>query len=66
MLLPITDQLLCYGGIAEAGGSAILAFLFFCVSQIRKVRLNARLDAEYGRQEKTAGKRRKNHLPKSA
>lgn len=64
MQLPITDQLLFYGGMAVSGCSAALAFLFFCISQIRKIRLNARLDAEYGRQEKTIGRRRKNRSAK--
>ena len=59
MLLPVTDQTLFYGGMALAGGSALAAFLFFCVFQIRRIRLNARLDAEYGRQEKSSGKRKK-------
>ena len=45
----LTNELMFYGGIAVAGGSAVLAVLCFCVSQFNKVRLNIQLDAEYGK-----------------
>lgn len=48
----ITDELLFYGGMAAAGFSMLAMILYLCISQIKKVRLNARLDAEYGERKK--------------
>lgn len=45
----LTNELLFYGGMAVAIGSLIAAILYFCISQIGKVRLDAQLDAEYGK-----------------
>lgn len=47
-----TDEILFYGGIVVAAGSFFTAVIYFLISQIRKVRLNARLDIEYGEREK--------------
>ncbi len=47
-----TDEILFYGGIVVIAGSLMAAVLYFFVSQIRKVRLNAQLDAEYGEKDK--------------
>jgi len=44
----LTDEILFYGGIAIAAISLIAAIFYFSLSQIRRIRLNARLDAEYG------------------
>lgn len=54
-----SDEWLFYGGLCVAGGSAILGMLFLFAFLIRKIRLDARLDAEYGMQEKRAGRRKK-------
>lgn len=48
----ITDEMLFYGGIAVAGGALLLLLIYGCVSQMKKIQLNARLDAEYGEQPK--------------
>ena len=48
----ISDELLFYGGMAVAGCSLLAMILCLCMSQVRKVRLNARLDAEYGERKK--------------
>lgn len=47
-----TDEILFYGGIVVAAGSFFTAVVYFLISQIRRVRLNARLDIEYGEKEK--------------
>lgn len=44
----LTDEMLFYGGIAVAAGSLVVMALYFCVTQIKKVRLDIRLNAEYG------------------
>lgn len=44
----LTNEILFYGGIAVAIASLAAALLYFCITQIKKVRLDARLDAEYG------------------
>ena len=48
----LTDELLFYGGIAVAVGSLVMAILSFCILQIKKIRLNAQMDYEYGKKEK--------------
>lgn len=48
----ITNELLFYGGIAAAGCSLFAMVFCLCIFQIKKVRLNARLDAEYGERKK--------------
>lgn len=48
----ISDELLFYGGMAAAGCSLLAMILYLCISQIKKVRLSARLDAEYGERKK--------------
>ncbi len=55
----ITNEILFYGGMIVAGVSALLAFLYFCITQIAKARLNAALDAEYGPEVKKKRKDRK-------
>lgn len=48
----LTNEILFYGGIILAGGSLLFAVIYFCVSRIKAVKLNAQLDAEYGNREK--------------
>lgn len=48
----MTDEILFYGGAAFALVSLITAVIYFSISQIRKVRLNAQLDKEYGEEKK--------------
>lgn len=45
----LTDEALFYGGIIITGCSLLLAIIFLCVSKIKKIRLDAQLDAEYGK-----------------
>lgn len=48
----ITNEVLFYGGIIFAGGSLLLAIIYFCVVRIKFIKLNAQLDTEYGEQDK--------------
>lgn len=48
----LTNEILFYGGLAVAVCSLVLAVIYFSVSQIKKARLNTRLDAEYGEKDK--------------
>lgn len=48
----ITNEMLFYGGLLTVSGSFILAILFFSITQIQKIRLNVRLDEEYGKKER--------------
>ena len=43
------SELLIYGGIAVAGLSVLVALVFIVVMWVSKRRLNAKLDAEYGK-----------------
>lgn len=45
----LTNEMLFYGGIAVSVISLVMALLYFCLTQIKKVRLDTRLDAEYGK-----------------
>lgn len=42
------DEMLLYGGGAVAGAAVLFAIIFFLVSRLRKAKLNAQLDKEYG------------------
>lgn len=44
----ITNEMLFYGGMILAGGSALLTIIFFCISKIRSIKLKNQLDLEYG------------------
>lgn len=48
----LTDEFMFYGGMALAGGTLLAGLLYFCISQIKKTRLNAQLDEEYGKNRK--------------
>ncbi len=48
----LTDELLFYGGITAAAGSFLIAVLYFCILQVKRIRLNTQLDTEYGKKEK--------------
>lgn len=48
----ITDEMLFYGGMTVAGGALFLLLIYGCISQMKKIQLNARLDAEYGERPK--------------
>lgn len=58
----LSNELLFYGGMVLAAGSLTGALGYFCISQIRLTRLQARLDMEYG----TAAKRKKQDYGKGA
>lgn len=45
----MTSEIMFYGGIITAGGSVVAAVIYFSISQIKKIRLNIQLDAEYGK-----------------
>lgn len=44
----ITNEMMFYGGGILAGGSALLTIIFFCISKVKSVKLNAQLNQEYG------------------
>lgn len=44
----LTNEVLFYGGIVIAAGSLAAALFYFFITQIKKVRLEAKLDMEYG------------------
>lgn len=44
----LTNEMLFYGGIVVAATSLVMALLYFCFTQIKKLRLDARLNTEYG------------------
>ena len=44
----LTDELLCYGGAALAGITMTAAVLYLLISKIQFLRLESRLDHEYG------------------
>ncbi len=48
----LTDEVLFYGGIIITGCSLLLAIIFLCISKIKKIRLDAQLDEEYGKRKK--------------
>lgn len=45
------DERLFYGGIAVMAGTLLAAGIYVCISQIKKIRLNAQLDDEYGKKD---------------
>lgn len=44
----ISNEMMFYGGLILAGSSVLLAIIFFCLSKVKSVKLNAQLDKEYG------------------
>ena len=44
----ITNEMMFYGGGILAGGAALLTIIFFCISKVKSVKLNAQLKQEYG------------------
>ncbi len=44
----LTNEMLFYGGTVVAATSLVMALLYFCFTQIKKLRLDARLNTEYG------------------
>ena len=44
----LTSEMIFYGGIVAAGSAVVAAVIYFSISQIKKIRLNIQLDAEYG------------------
>lgn len=46
----VTDEMIFWGGMALTGGSLLGLLIFLCISQVKKVRLEAVLDTEYGEQ----------------
>lgn len=52
----ITNEAIFYGGIIIAACSLLAALIYFFISKIRKMNLDARLDAEYGKKVKVKSK----------
>ena len=48
----LTNEVLFYSGLGITGVSLLLAIVYFCISKIKSVRLNAQLDTEYGERKK--------------
>lgn len=48
----LTNEILFYGGLAITGCTLLAAFIYLCMSHIKKIRLDAQLDAEYGKKNK--------------
>lgn len=44
----LTNEILFYGGGVLAGSSVLLAIIFFFISKVKSIKLNAQLDKEYG------------------
>lgn len=44
----ITNEMMFYGGVILVGGSALLTIIFFCISKVKSVKLDAQLNREYG------------------
>lgn len=47
----LTNEILFYGGIAITTISLIIFIIYLCISQIITIRLNAKMDIEYGEKE---------------
>lgn len=52
----LTNELLFYGGIAVAVFSIAVLIIGLCILKMKRIRLNAQMDKEYGEQKKV-GKR---------
>lgn len=48
----LSDEFLFYGGLIFAGVSALVSILYLSLTRVKKIRLDAKMDAEYGRPEK--------------
>ena len=48
----LTDEFLFYGGLICAGVLLFAGIISFCVIQMKLIRLNAKLDSEYGTRQK--------------
>lgn len=48
----ITNEMLFYGGLIIVAFSCFAGLLYFGISQIRKVKLEQKLDEAYGKKEK--------------
>lgn len=44
----LTNEILLYGGLGLTACSVAAAVVYFCISQIKAVRLGVQLEAEYG------------------
>ena len=53
----LSDELLFYGGIAVAACACVGAVIAACGAKIKIMRLNARLDEEYGPKVKRGGEK---------
>ena len=49
--MSISDEILFYGGCALAGVSGIALLISLCFLKIKAVKLDAKLDEEYGKSE---------------
>lgn len=44
----VTNEMIFYCGIFLTGASILVAVIFFCISKVKLIKLNAQLDKEYG------------------
>lgn len=52
MLTGVSNEMLFYGGLAAAGGAAVILTVFLIAFLISGIRLNSKFDNEYGRKRK--------------
>lgn len=48
----LTNEYVFYGGILLSGCSLLAIILHLCISQMKKIRLNGKLEQEYGKKKK--------------
>ena len=58
--MSISDEILFYGGCALAGVSGIALLISLCFLKIKAVKLDAKLDEEYGKSEDLSDSRKQN------
>lgn len=47
----LTNEMLFYGGSILTGTAVLLSIVFLCVSKVNDIKLNERLNKEYGEKE---------------
>lgn len=48
----LTNELIFYFGVGITAVSLLLGILYFCISKINYMKLNAQLDTEYGKDDR--------------
>ncbi len=52
----VTNEVMFYGGMIISACSLVLGIVYYAISYIKRIRLNIKLDEEYGKQELLTGK----------